>query len=252
MPRILLLQAALVILLGGVPAQALWVSSPTSFLAGRTALPLHGLPRRSFAGASVATASGGEAADPVLVRSAASRISPWPTLLRLTRPDALLVLAALIALVLAATGEAMLPGLQGAALNAALNLQPQGDVSLHEALKLLAVTGVFTALCTGIRGVLFWFAGARLVARLRSVLFDTLLKQPQAFHDEQSPGELSSRLATDCVVCMCNVRVCARMRVYVRAYFWAYVGACVYNCTCGICMCTHVHAYRFNAYLSVH
>jgi len=239
MPRILLLQAALVILLGGVPAQALWVSSPTSFLAGRTALPLRGLPR-GCAGASVQASGRGVAADPVLVRSAASRISPWPTLLRLTRPDALLVLAALIALILAATGEAMLPGLQGAALNAALNLQPQGHVSLHEALKLLAVTGVFTALCTGIRGVLFWFAGARLVARLRSVLFDTLLKQPQAFHDEQSPGELSSRLATDCVVCMCNVRACARMCVYVRACFWADVCACVcnvwymhvYTCTC--------------------
>ena len=62
----------------------------------------------------------------------------------------------------------------------------------------LAGVGIGTALFTGIRGFIFACC-ARLVQRLRSTLFDALLKQPQAFHDEQGPGELSSRLATDCV-----------------------------------------------------
>ncbi|KOO27175.1 ATP-binding cassette sub-family b member 9 [Chrysochromulina tobinii] len=63
----------------------------------------------------------------------------------------------------------------------------------------MAGVGVATAIFTGLRGFTFWLCGARLVKRLRATLFECLLQQPQAFHDEQGPGELSSRLATDCV-----------------------------------------------------
>ena len=126
----------------------------------------------------------------------------WRTLLRLCKPDLPLLVVAFCALSLAATGEALMPALQGAAINSALSIDP-GIVAmpggLRASLLRLAGVGIGTALFTGIRGFIFWLVGARLVQRLRSTLFDALLKQPQAFHDEQGPGELSSRLATDCV-----------------------------------------------------
>lgn len=127
------------------------------------------------------------------------RGTPWKTLFRLCKPDLPLLVVAFISLTIAASGDALLPALQGAALNTALGLETQGHASLRGALLNLVGVGIGTALFTGIRGFAFWLCGARLVSRLRQTLFEALLKQPQAFHDDQGPGELSTRLATDCV-----------------------------------------------------
>ncbi len=125
--------------------------------------------------------------------------TPWRTLLRLCKPDVPLLSVAFVSLTIAATGDALLPALQGAALNTALGLETQAHASLRLALLQMVSVGVGTAIFTGLRGFTFWLCGARLVARLRATLFEALLQQPQAFHDGQGPGELSSRLATDCV-----------------------------------------------------
>lgn len=122
-------------------------------------------------------------------------------LLRLTLPDWPLLIGAFAALGIAAAGEAYMPALQANALNTALGLDGSNPVSgARSALTRLGVVGLVTAVFTGFRGYLFWICGARLVARLRTKLFHTLLSQPQAFHDEQGPGELSTRLAADCVL----------------------------------------------------
>ncbi len=134
--------------------------------------------------------------------SGRSRWHPWDKLFLLTLPDLPLVLVAFAALALAALGDASVPALQAAALNAALGFQGTRSatgVDLAHALTSLAAAGAFTAIFTGVRGYLFWVSGSRLVSRLRLTLFLALLRQPQVFHDEHSAGELSSRLATDCV-----------------------------------------------------
>ena len=129
-----------------------------------------------------------------------TRGTPWKTLLKLCKPDIPLLSIAFISLTIAASGDALLPALQGAALNTALGLETAaGPLPLSTALGRLAAVGFSTALFTGLRGFCFWICGARLVARLRATLFEALLNQPQAFHDEAGPGELSTRLATDCV-----------------------------------------------------
>ena len=46
----------------------------------------------------------------------------WRTLLRLCKPDLPLLVVAFCALSLAATGEALMPALQGAAINSALSM----------------------------------------------------------------------------------------------------------------------------------
>jgi len=140
---------------------------------------------------------------PVLSAAPAKKVkTPWKTLLSLCKPDAAPLVTAFVCLAVAASGDALLPALQGAALNAALGLGMDAAGSLAQlrpALVRLAAVGFGTAVFTGIRGFCFWVCGARLVARLRATLFDALLAQPQAFHDEQGPGDLSTRLATDCV-----------------------------------------------------
>lgn len=129
--------------------------------------------------------------------AANKRSTLWGTLFGLCKPDAPLLAVAFGSLAVAAIGEALLPALQAAALNAVLyGAAPSG---LRSALLRLGGTGLLTSLFTGIRGYVFWITGSRLVARLRTLLFGSLIRQPQAFHDEQGPGELSSRLATDCV-----------------------------------------------------
>ena len=64
--------------------------------------------------------------------------------------------------------------------------------ALRSPLLHLASVGLLTAVFTGVRGFLFWLSGARLVERLRSRLFASLLAQPQSFYDTRGTGELSS------------------------------------------------------------
>ncbi len=54
-----------------------------------------------------------------------------------------------------------------------------------------------SALLTGLRGGLFSFAGARVVARLRLKLFTNLLRQEIDFFDKHDTGSLTSRLSAD-------------------------------------------------------
>ena len=63
--------------------------------------------------------------DGAVVKPAAvhrSRWHPWDILLQLTLPDLPLLLMAFVALAIAAIGEALMPKLQGAALNHAIGL----------------------------------------------------------------------------------------------------------------------------------
>ena len=177
----------------------LFTTEASAFAApAASALHLHPVAHRNLCVSRPARTS-----IPTLADTGKKRTSrdEWSTLVKLCAPDWPLLVGAFTGLGFAATGEALLPALQGAALNAALGLNAPtgGALSVRTALVRLGGVGVATAIFTGIRGFLFWICGSRLVQRLRATLFTALLRQPQAFHDEQGPGELSSRLATDCV-----------------------------------------------------
>ena len=58
---------------------------------------------------------------------------------------------------------------------------------------IMAVSAVFTMA----RAWVFELAGQRLVARIRSNVFETIAKQEIAFFDSSRTGELTSRLASD-------------------------------------------------------
>ena len=70
-------------------------------------------------------------------------------------------------------------------------------------LGLFAVQAVFTM----VRSWLFTVAGERVVARLRSDLFRSILRQDIAFFDTERTGELTNRLAADAAVLQNTVTV---------------------------------------------
>jgi len=150
-------------------------------------------------------------------------VSDWGTLLRLCAPDWSMLLFAFASLAVAASGDALLPALQATALNSVL--YADSPVPLRQTLVRLGAVGIGTAIFTGIRGFIFWVTGSRLVARLRATLFEALLKQPQEFHDTQGPGELSTRIASDCVklgdVLTLNVNIVLRQIIQ------SVVGLCI-------------------------
>lgn len=110
---------------------------------------------------------------------------------------------AMVALFVAATGSSCLPHLEAVALTSALSLHAGASEGRLDALRIaltrLGVVGLATALIAALRGRLFSICAARLVGRLRDNVFSVLLNKPQSFHDEQGPGQLTSRLSSDCV-----------------------------------------------------
>mmetsp|Transcript_150680 Transcript_150680/g.280967 ORF Transcript_150680/g.280967 Transcript_150680/m.280967 type:complete len:741 (-) Transcript_150680:33-2255(-) len=120
----------------------------------------------------------------------------WKILFQLARPDWPRMVAAFGLLMLAATLQSFAPALRSAALNNVLGFTDGGG--LREALIRLIVCSGLTAAIAGQRGRLFGICAARLTKRLRDKVFNVWLRQPQAFHDGYGPGQLSSRLSSDC------------------------------------------------------
>ncbi|KYF72177.1 ABC transporter ATP-binding protein [Sorangium sp. So ce388] len=79
--------------------------------------------------------------------------------------------------------------------NAVNSVQAIDDAALW-----LALLIVVQAAAIALRYVLFTTAGERVVARLRSQLFQHLLRQEVAFFDDHRTGELTNRLASDTTV----------------------------------------------------
>jgi ABC-type multidrug transport system fused ATPase/permease subunit len=84
------------------------------------------------------------------------------------------------------------------------------DKSVLVLLAILLVGSVFTF----VRGTLFNLAGERLVARVRTQLFASLVQQDVGFFDQAKTGELMNRLSADttglcvCVcVCVCVITI---------------------------------------------
>jgi ATP-binding cassette subfamily B protein len=79
--------------------------------------------------------------------------------------------------------------------------------SIDRVALLLAAVFVVLGISTAIRYLLFSNAGERVVARLRSELFASLMSQEIAFFDAQKTGELTNRLSADTTVLQNTVSV---------------------------------------------
>lgn len=103
-------------------------------------------------------------------------------------------------------------------------LDPDIDRANQELLRgviSLVVIFVIGAIFSGFRGYLFTLAGQRLVARLRSMAFQSILRQDIQFFDSNRIGELTSRLASDTQVIQnaATINISVALRNFVQVGF---------------------------------
>lgn len=116
-------------------------------------------------------------------------------LLKLSAPDAPILLLAFTAGAAAALGQALVPYYTGRIIDYA-SIDPHRKKFERTTIKLLIVA-LGCALFTGIRGGLFTICMTRLNVRLRKALFASLMRQDPGFFDSTKTGEITSRLAAD-------------------------------------------------------
>lgn len=119
-------------------------------------------------------------------------------LLSLARPELSLLIPGTIALVVGVGGNLLVPVLLGRAIDEVTTGSGTGAIDRVA----LTVLGVFlvAGVASGARAYLYTVAGERVVARLRSGLFASLIAQEVGFFDQQRTGELTNRLASDTTV----------------------------------------------------
>lgn len=119
-------------------------------------------------------------------------------LMALARPEAQRLVFATIALFIAAGLNLSYPVFIKQIVDGVSTEQAQETVNQAALvlLALFALNGLFTAA----RSYLFTVAGERVVTRLRSDLYRSLVSQEVAFFDERRTGELTNRLAADTTV----------------------------------------------------
>ncbi|KAL9376464.1 hypothetical protein Peur_030584 [Populus x canadensis] len=123
--------------------------------------------------------------------------------LSLAKPDAVKLIIATLALLIASTSSILIPKFGGKIIDIAsgdIGTPEQKAEALHAVnntileIFLIVITG---SVCTALRAWLFSSTSERVVARLRSNLFAHLINQEVAFFDVTKTGELLSRLSED-------------------------------------------------------
>ena len=117
-------------------------------------------------------------------------------ILKMMKPESHLLVLAYMSLIVAAAGEATMPLLYGRVIDA-IGIQPSAS-ALKQNLILLILTAFVTGIFTGLRGSTFIVVGGRFGKRLRTRLFESLLRQEQDFFGATKTGDITSRLSADC------------------------------------------------------
>jgi len=127
----------------------------------------------------------------------------WKDLLGVCAADWHLILLASIALLLAATGQIFIPRFTGQILDVLVEGMNTPHKSIVEipGFQRYMISLIFAAMLvgvfSGVRGSIFTIIGARVSARLRYMLMDSLFAQDIGFFDVVKSGDLTSRLCTD-------------------------------------------------------
>jgi len=124
-------------------------------------------------------------------------------LIRLARPEARLLGAGLVFLLIGSAASLIYPQGIRVVIDAAMGKAPgwAGDISKASLLQLVALAmaaiALVSALAMGLRFFLFMLAGERVITRVRRDLYRAILSQEIAFFDLERTGDLTSRLASD-------------------------------------------------------
>ncbi|KAK7307246.1 hypothetical protein VNO77_40133 [Canavalia gladiata] len=136
--------------------------------------------------------------EDVNVRVMAQPVSVWRALAKmwdLVSRDRWVIFAAFSALIVAAVSEISIPHF----LTASIFSAQGADLTVfHRNVRLLSLLCVTSGICSGIRGCCFGIANMILVKRMRETLYSSLLLQDISFFDNETVGDLTSRLGADC------------------------------------------------------
>ncbi|KAK7366844.1 hypothetical protein VNO80_08844 [Phaseolus coccineus] len=109
--------------------------------------------------------------------------------------DRWVIFAAFSALIVAAVSEISIPHF----LTASIFSAQAADLTVfHRNVRVLVLLCVTSGICSGIRGCCFGIANMILVKRMRETLYNSLLLQDISFFDNETVGDLTSRLGADC------------------------------------------------------
>lgn len=132
--------------------------------------------------------SGGAEASGATAASALRRM--WA----LVAAERSVVFVGFASLVGAALAEIAIPHLLAASIFSAQN----GGAVFYRNAKLMVALCLISGVFSGLRSCCFGVANMILVKRTREMLFDSILSQDIAFFDEETVGDLTSRLGSDC------------------------------------------------------
>ena len=130
---------------------------------------------------------------------------PWRRLFELSKPEIRLLGLATVALLISSAMSLAFPALVGWLVD--LVTKSKDTAKLDQVVLLLIGVFFVQAVFSMLRAWLFTQAGERVVTRLRSQLFASILHQEVAFFDETRTGELTNRLASDTSVLQNTVTV---------------------------------------------
>jgi len=122
-------------------------------------------------------------------------------MLALLLPDWPILARAFVFLVAAAVAQASMPMFISETLKGIIDGQNAGTLHLNTfigPLRNYLLAGVVAAVCASLRGSSFITVAAKASTRLRSQLFESLVKQDIGFFDKTKTGEITSRLTQDC------------------------------------------------------
>ncbi|CAJ1931362.1 unnamed protein product [Sphenostylis stenocarpa] len=136
--------------------------------------------------------------DDIDVQMVAQPVTVWRALGKmweLVARDRWVIFAAFSALIVAAVSEISIPHF----LTASIFSAQGADLTVfHRNVRLLVLLCVTSGICSGIRGCCFGIANMILVKRMRETLYSSLLLQDISFFDNETVGDLTSRLGADC------------------------------------------------------
>ncbi|XP_072999407.1 ABC transporter B family member 26, chloroplastic [Typha latifolia] len=112
----------------------------------------------------------------------------------LVAKDRWVIFVAFASLVCAALSEISIPHFLAASIFSA----ESGGRMFYGNARILVLLCLTSGICSGLRGCCFGIANMILVRRMREMLFDALLFQDISFFDEETVGDLTSRLGSDC------------------------------------------------------
>ncbi|KAG6757150.1 hypothetical protein POTOM_037452 [Populus tomentosa] len=136
--------------------------------------------------------------DEADIKILAKPVTMWRALTRmwhLVAQDRWVIFAAFTALIVAALSEIAVPHFLTASIFSA---QTATVAVFHRNVRLLVALCVVAGICSGIRGCCFGIANMILVKRMRETLYSALLLQDISFFDNETVGDLTSRLGSDC------------------------------------------------------